>query len=58
MPAYELYFPYSARSFAVGTRVNSVSIIFKDDLKTSQNHNCMDISAKFSKYARKGEVKL
>ena len=36
MPAYELYLVYFAVSFAAGTRVNCQSLMFKDDLKTSE----------------------
>ena len=51
-PACELYLAYYATSFTVGTRVNSASKIFKDDLKISPNSSCMGVSTKFSKFSR------
>ena len=49
-PACELYLLYFAMSFAAGTRVNYMSKIFKDDLRTSLNSNCLNVSAGISKF--------
>ena len=51
-PACELYLAYYATSSAAGSRVNSASKTFEDDLKISPNSNCMGVSAEFSKFAR------
>ena len=51
-PACELYLVYYATFFAVGTRVNSASKIFEDDLEISPNSSCIGVSAEFSKFAR------
>ena len=57
-PACELYLVYSATFFVAETRVNCVLKIFKDDLKTSPNNNCMGASAEFFKFLRVEEAKL
>ena len=48
----DLCLVYFAISFAAGTGVNWMSKIFKDDLNTSLNNNCMGESAEFSKFSR------
>ena len=52
MPARELYLAFYTTSFAAGSRVNSASKNFEDDLKISPNSNCMGVNAGFSKFAR------
>ena len=56
-PTCKLHLVYLATFFAAWTQVNYATK-FKDHLKTSLNNNCMGISAKFSKFVMKGEVKL
>ena len=47
----QLYLAYYATSSAAGSRVNSASKTFEDDIKISPNSNCMGVSAEFSKLA-------
>ena len=47
----QLYLAYYATFSTEGSRVNSASKTFEDDLKISPNSNCMGVSVKFSKFA-------